>query len=158
MRILGIDPGISGGAAVIETAPLSIVAAIALPTAGKAAKRRIDVAALHAWISAQSPQAAFIERAQALPKQGSSSGFLYGRAVGALEATVLLAKVRLEVIEPSAWKKTMNLKGKDKEGARQRVLMMFPAQAAEFALKKDHQKAEAALIAVFGAKWLGATS
>jgi hypothetical protein len=39
------------------------------------------------------PQHAYIERAQAMPKQGASSGFKYGRAVGAIEATLACCEI-----------------------------------------------------------------
>lgn len=160
MRILGIDPGITGGAAVVETSsPFDVprlIAAIDLPTSGGAAKRRIEVPALLAWVRQNNAQAAFIERAQAMPKQGSSSGFLYGRAVGAIEAVIQCAGVPLHIIEASAWKKRFNLKGPmsggSKEDSRQRAILMFPEQAAVLARKKDHQRAEAALIAVYGSE------
>jgi hypothetical protein len=40
------------------------------------------------------------------------------------------------VLEPSAWKKLHQLRGKDKEGGRQRALQLFPAQHALLALKR----------------------
>lgn len=154
LRFLGIDPGINGGAAIIEREegfPDEIVSAMDLPVMGEKAKKRIDVSHFQAWILKYRPKAAFIERAQAMPNQGASSGFLYGRAVGALEAVILCSGVPLELIESSTWKRKLNLKGKDKEASRQRVLMQFPKQGEGFARKKDHQKAEAVLIACYGA-------
>ena len=44
-----------------------------------------------------------IERAQATPKQGASSGFKYGRAVGPIEATVAGCGIPLTILEPRAW-------------------------------------------------------
>jgi crossover junction endodeoxyribonuclease RuvC len=95
---------------------------------------------------------AFIERAQAMSKQGASSGFKYGRATGAIEAVITVSGCPLEIVEPSTWKKTFRLKGKDKEAARQRALELFPAAHRWFAQKKDHGRAEATLIALFGFK------
>jgi uncharacterized protein YbjT (DUF2867 family) len=37
--------------------------------------------------------------------QGASSGFEYGRAVGAIEAVLACCEIPMTVIEPSAWKK-----------------------------------------------------
>ena len=70
-----------------------------------------------------------------MPKQGASSGFKYGRAVGAIEAVLACCEIPMTVIEPSAWKKSHRLRGKDKEGGRQRALQLFPAQHALLALK-----------------------
>lgn len=96
------------------------------------------------------PTHALIERAQALPKQGASSGFKYGRAVGAIEAAITLCSIPAEIVEPSAWKRFWKLPGKDKESGRQRALQLFPAAHALLARKKDHGRAEAALLALYG--------
>ena len=64
----------------------------------------------------------------------------------------MLAGVPLTIVEPSAWKKFHSLRGKDKEGARLRALMLFPTGAEVFARKKDHGRVEAALIALFGGR------
>jgi hypothetical protein len=87
-----------------------------------------------------------------MPKQGASSGFKYGRAVGAIEAAITLCSTPVEIIEPSAWKKLWKLPGRDKESGRQKALQLFPAAHAALARKKDHGRAEASLIALYGAK------
>jgi crossover junction endodeoxyribonuclease RuvC len=48
------------------------------------------------------------------------------------------------------WKRALRLRGKDKEGARQYALQLFPHAHALLKRKKDHQRAEAALIAYVG--------
>jgi hypothetical protein len=106
------------------------------------------------WILQHGPPRAFIERGQAMPRQGASSGFKFGRSVGALEATIALCAVPLEIIEPSMWKHALRLKGKDKEGSRQKALEMFPHAQHLLARKMDHQRAEAMLIACYGALYL----
>jgi crossover junction endodeoxyribonuclease RuvC len=85
-----------------------------------------------------------------MPRQGSSSGFKYGRAVGAIEAAIALCSVPMEIVEPSAWKKFYKLPGKDKEAARQKAIQLFPSTHAALARKRDHQKAEATLLALYG--------
>src|SRR5215510_4269855 len=153
MKILGIDPGIRGGLAIIEiidgTAP-QLITVSDIPVTGVGAKERVDVLAIRTWILAHHPQHALIERAQAMPKQGASSGFKYGRAVGAIEATIALCSIPVEIVEPTAWKRFWKLPGKDKEGARQKALQLFPTAHAALARKKDHGRAEASLIALYG--------
>ena len=155
MRVLGVDPGIRGGLAAVEitngAAPW-LVDAIAVPVIGTNAKERVDVIAIRTWISKHDVQHAFIERAQAMPKQGSSSGFKYGRAVGAIEATIALSGIPVTIVEPSVWKRFHRLPGKEKEASRQRALEIFPAAHALLARKLDHGRGEAALIALFGAQ------
>ena len=151
MKVLGIDPGVRGGLAIVEIndgAAPQLVDAIDIPVAGVGAKERVDVLAIRTWIIAHRPQHALIERAQAMPKQGASSGFKYGRAVGAIEAVLACCEIPMTVVEPSAWKKAHHLRGGDKESGRQRALQLFPAAHALFARKKDHGRGEAALIAL----------
>jgi len=80
--VLGVDPGISGGLAIVEitdrAAPV-LVECIDIPVVGTGAKERVDVAAIRNFIDRHKPIRALIERAQAMPKQGASSGFKYGR-------------------------------------------------------------------------------
>jgi crossover junction endodeoxyribonuclease RuvC len=151
--IVGIDPGVRGGLALVEindgAAPV-LVDAIDIPVTGVSAKERVDVLAIRNWIMAHQPQHAFIERAQAMPKQGASSGFKYGRATGAIEAVITCCEIPLTIIEPSVWKKVHHLRGGDKEGARQRALQLFPAAHVLLARKMDHGRGEAALIALAG--------
>ena len=151
MRVLGVDPGISGGLAVVEitdgAAPM-LVECIDIPVVGTGAKERVDVAAIRNFIARHKPIRALIERAQAMPKQGASSGFKYGRACGAIEAAVTLCSILVKIVEPSVWKRRLHLPGKDKEAARQRALQLFPSQHALLALRKHHGRAEAALLVV----------
>ncbi len=149
LKILGVDPGIRGGCAVVlvNSSSAQLLDAIDLPVIGVGAKERIDVIALREWVLSHQPAHALIERAQAMPKQGASSGFKYGRAVGAIEAVVAGCAVPLTIIEPPAWKKFHGLRG-GKETSRQRALQLFPAAHALLARKKDHGRAEAALIAM----------
>ena len=152
-KYLGVDPGIRGGLAIVsinDGAAPQLVDAIDIPVTGVGAKERVDVLAIRTWIMAHAPQHAFIERAQAMPKQGASSGFKYGRATGALEAVLACCEVPITIIEPSIWKKFHQLRGGDKEAARQRALQLFPAAHALLARRKDHGRGEAALIALYG--------
>jgi crossover junction endodeoxyribonuclease RuvC len=154
MKLLGVDPGIRGGLAIVSIndggAP-QLVDAIDIPVTGVGAKERVDVLAIRTWIMAHAPQHALIERAQAMPKQGASSGFKYGRAAGALEGVLACCEIPMTIVEPSAWKKFHQLRGGDKEAARQRALQLFPAAHALLARRKDHGRAEAALVALYGA-------
>jgi crossover junction endodeoxyribonuclease RuvC len=156
MRVLGSDPGaVSGGFAIVEvdngTAPV-LLAAIDLPVVGVKAKQRIDVLTLRNWIQLHRPDYAYIERGQAHPQQGASSGFKYGRGCGSIETTIQLLEIPMTIVEPSSWKKFFRLHGGDKEGARQRALMLFPAGHSLLARRKDHGRAEACLIALYGAQ------
>jgi crossover junction endodeoxyribonuclease RuvC len=154
MKILGVDGGIRGGCAIVDIvdgAAPQIVDIIDIPVTGVGAKERVDGLAIRTWIQAHQPAHAVIERAQAMPKQGASSGFKYGRAVGAIETVIACCEIPRTIIEPTAWKKFHQLRGGEKESSRQRALQLFPAAHALLARKMDHGRAEAALIALAGA-------
>lgn len=152
MIVVGVDPGLTGGLAAVQrvaTGGIILRAAVDVPTLGEKAKRRVDVGAVIEFLRHHNPDHAVIERAQAMPDQGSSSGFIYGRAVGALEACIQGMQIPMTVIESTAWKKSNGLAGRDKEDSRQRACQLFPGTDA-FARKMDHGRAEASLIAWHG--------
>jgi crossover junction endodeoxyribonuclease RuvC len=154
-RVLGVDPGIRGGLAIVEIndgAAPKLVDAIDIPTVGTGAKEPVDVLALRTWIQAHRPDHAAVERGQAMPRQGASSGYKFGRSVGSIEATITCCEIPLVIVEPAVWKRAFHLHGKDKEGARQFALQRFPSAHALLARKKDHQRAESMLIALFANK------
>jgi crossover junction endodeoxyribonuclease RuvC len=158
MKYLGVDPGIHGGLAILEIngdAAPQMLAAIDVPTIGVKAKEVVNVIALQEWLLQHKPAQAFVERAQSRPGQGSSSGFKYGKATGSLETTIALCGIPIEIIEASAWKRFFHLHAGDKEGARQLALQRFPSAHALLARRKDHNRAEAMLIALFASARAG---
>jgi crossover junction endodeoxyribonuclease RuvC len=96
----------------------------------------VDVAALRSGIETHHPRHALIERAQAMPKQGASSGFKYSRAVGAIKATVAGCGIPLTILELRVWKQFHHLRGNNKELSRQRALQLFPSAHALFTYKR----------------------
>src|SRR5260370_864228 len=123
--LLGVDPGIHGGLAIVaveDGAAPQLIEAIHIPVIGTSAQERVHHAAIRGFVERHQPIRALIERAQAMPKQGASSGFKYGRAVGAIEAAIALCSIPIEIVEPSMWKRFWRLQGKDKEGGRQQAL------------------------------------
>jgi crossover junction endodeoxyribonuclease RuvC len=155
MKVLGADPGVNGGFAIVvveDGAAPQLVEAIDIPVIGVNAKQRVDAIAIRAWVSKHDVQQAFIERAQAMPAQGRSSIFKYARAIGSIEAAIALSGIPVTIVEPSVWKRFHKLPGKEKEASRQRALEIFPASHALLARKRDHGRAEASLIALYGAR------
>jgi crossover junction endodeoxyribonuclease RuvC len=152
-RVIGIDPGLSGACALLEVtnSDTALIDVIDVPVTGSGAKQSVDVILLQEWLQRHGSRHAYVERAQTMPRQGVSSGFKYGRVVGALEATLLLCGVPLIIVEPSKWKHHFHLRGADKEGARLLTIRMFPREHRFFARRKDHNRSEAVLIGIYGA-------
>jgi crossover junction endodeoxyribonuclease RuvC len=126
-----------------------LVGCIHIPVVGSGAQERVDVAAIRNFVEEHKPTLAVIERAGAMPGQGVASTFKYGRAAGAIEATIALCAIPFEIVEASAWKRFWHLPGKDKEAARQKALQLFPAAHAALVRKRDHGRGEAALVALY---------
>jgi crossover junction endodeoxyribonuclease RuvC len=119
--VLGLDPGLSGAAAIVERHASAdrIADVIDLPTVGEGASRRILVPELMRFIIAAKADLAVIEEVHAMPGQGLASTFRFGRAVGAIEATIAALGVPSRLVLPQAWKKHFALRGPDKEPSRQ---------------------------------------
>jgi crossover junction endodeoxyribonuclease RuvC len=121
-RYLGIDPGLSGAAAILVevNGAVTVVSAIDIPIIGDDTSRRVNALALQEWLLRHGPAFAFCERAKSMPRQGVSSTFRYGRSAGGIETTIQLCGIPRELVEPTKWKKFFTLVGKDKEASRQR--------------------------------------
>ena len=72
---LGIDPGLSGTLAIVETinGVPALIDAVDMPSTGTGAKARVDIIAAAPWIAKHAPSTAYVERAQVFPGQGASS-------------------------------------------------------------------------------------
>lgn len=146
--ILGIDPGVTGGLAFFFPEYPARILAEDIPVAAG----EVDVDTLVARIRQLGPTAAVIERVAARPGQGVSSTFKFGQAYGALRAVCVAMAVPTYVVTPGTWKKHYRLDG-DKERSRALAIQFWPG-AGCFARKKDHGRAEAALLARYGAEKL----
>jgi crossover junction endodeoxyribonuclease RuvC len=75
------------------------------------------------------------------------TGFRVGCAYAIWPALLTAGGARFETVHPTRWKRAMGLWGKDKEAARLKAMGMFPG--ADLLRKKDHNRAEALLIAEY---------
>lgn len=131
---LGIDPGQSGGIAILDEA-----SGIALVEPMPATER--DIAEL---IEEFSPRVKFglIEAVHSMPKQGVSSSFKFGRSYGFLRGLLIGLRFRFDEIRPQEWQKFLGcLSGGDKNITKAKAQQLFPKQ------KITHSIADALLIA-----------
>jgi crossover junction endodeoxyribonuclease RuvC len=147
--ILAIDPGLEGACAVVN-AECDLIACFDLPVTGDGAQRRIDAATLADLIRQHTPYAfAIVEQASSRPGQGASSTFRYGRGYGTILGVIGALAIPVRHVTPAKWKRALGL---DNEGetARARAIETWPHQADLFTRKKDHHRAEAALLGLYG--------
>jgi len=149
---LGVDPGVSGALAFYYTEAPSRVAAEDMPVADG----DVDAVTLAKRIAIMSPDIAIVEHVHAMPGQGVSSTFKFGRAFGTAIGVLGALKVPTVFVAPARWKKHFRLSS-DKERSRELAIRLFPACAESFARKRDHGRAEAALLARWGAETGGAS-
>ena len=144
--ILGVDPGLTGAIAFFFPVAPDRVAAEDMPVvAGE-----VDCATVAARISQMAPAFAIVERVASMPKQGVASTFKFGASYGAVRGVLAALQIRTHLVAPAVWKKHFRLDS-DKEKARAMALRLFAASPGHFSRKKDHGRAEAALLAVYGA-------
>lgn len=161
--ILGIDPGLGsdstspGALAFYSEGPLDtpeFFTIFDLPVIGKKKQRAIDDAALADIIAPFKPTMAFIEKVHGMPAWGRGSLWRFAQSFGTVLGVLGALKIPKRGIRPQDWKKHYGLKGGDKEAARRMAMQRWPAHQTLFARVKDHNRAEAALIAAYGKKVL----
>ena len=152
MIIMGIDPGLSGAIAIYDTATgelmIEDMPTVEVTRNGRA-KREISAQLLAEAIAAGYAKAAFLERVGAMPGQGVSSTFSFGRSVGMLEGILAALDIPTTIVPPTTWQRKVNVRG-GKDGSRERAMQLFPKYASLFSRKKDDGRADAALIAYYG--------
>ena len=143
--MLGIDPGVSGALAFFDPTVPDRAEAFDLPVVADV----IDGRNLAALIKRHAPGSAIIEDVHSMPKQGVASTFKFGRAFGTAIGIVEGLGLPVTYVSPSKWKRAYGLNS-EAEKSRQMALNLFPQTAALFARKRDHNRAEAALLARYG--------
>lgn len=156
MIILGIDPGANGALVTVENGHLLEVLdmPVTVIKRGQREVREVNAPLLGGLLRGlRAVDAAYIEQVGAMPGQGVSSMFAFGRAVGVVEGVLGALGVPLTRVPPQTWQRAMRVRG-GKDGARERAMQLFPGKAELFARKKDDGRADAALIASYGASEL----
>jgi crossover junction endodeoxyribonuclease RuvC len=146
---MGVDPGISGAIAFYYPEHPDNVAVYDMPSIGK----EVNCAELTALIRQYRPDYAVVESVHAMPKQGVSSSFNFGMSYGMARGVIAACGVPQQLVAPTKWKKFFALTA-DKDTSRRLAILTWPG-SEHFNRKKDDGRAEAALLAVYGAKTQG---
>ena len=150
MLILGIDPGSSGGLAIVRnnfnTLP-EIVFAIRMPTVTIYGKKIIDTKKIALELSKYDIDISIIEKVHAMPRQGVTSSFQFGRNFGGIETLSYLYSKRVDYIAPAIWKKFLGL-GPSKKESLDLARLKF-GESDLWKIKSNDGIAEAALLTLF---------
>ena len=104
MTILAIDPGLSNGIAIINS-DRQLLLATEIPAIGEGANKRLNLTSFGDIVRQFHVDHAVIEDVSAMPKQGVSSTFRFGRAAGALEGALASLKIPTAFVRPAIWKR-----------------------------------------------------
>jgi hypothetical protein len=152
--ILGVDCGVTGAYALLDTETDELVYARDLPTVeeqhGKKTRSNISAALFHdALVEGPKISYAIVELTSASPQMGVVSAFRMGQSLAVVTSVLQCSGIRTILVRPNIWKKAMGLTP-DKEVSRARAIELWPDQSSLFARKLDHNRAESALLAEYG--------
>ena len=153
MKIIGIDPGLSGGIAVLENNRVLNIFDMPVMSEGKKNKRQLNSAQLVTLIKenikSNEDVAIVVEQVNAMPGQGVTSMFNFGQTFGAIKGVCAALGLPIFFVRPSKWKKHFELINSSKDSSRTKAIEMYPALSNQLAKKKDVNKSDAILIARF---------
>jgi crossover junction endodeoxyribonuclease RuvC len=160
--VIGIDPGITGALALVQASGsvLRLMDVKDVPTASAKVNGSnkshvilpglVDI--LRDWtdLPFATSVEVFLEEVHAMPGQGVTSMFRFGHVAGAIEGVCAGMGLAVTTIRPREWQTIARVR-KDPDAGRLRASQLFPAMSSLFTRKKDHNRADAALIAYAGA-------
>jgi len=138
--IAGIDPGKTGAVAMLYSDDLFIEDAPSL-------QKELNGAAIAGIFNEFRPDIAVIEAVNSFG-MGRQSAFNFGQGLGVYKGVLAALSIPYILVTPAKWKKHFGL-GRDKDESRAAATRLFPARADLFTKKKDSDRAEAALIALW---------
>ena len=146
MQYIGIDPGGSGGIAILEEHLVSGTKLYTIHTC-KLSETEQD---MWTWLNETVNMLdafATIEQVHSMPQQSSQSGFTFGRSYGFLIGLLTAISIPYKFVTPQKWQKGMQCLTKgDKNVSKAAAQRLWPQ------VKMTHAIADALLIAEYGRK------
>lgn len=154
MAYIGIDPGLTGAIALMNEGYADpLVWDMPTVANGKGVvKYEVDPVGLAHIVEGFvgfGASRVILERTNAMPGQGVASMFSMGVSRGVVLGVLGSMRLPYEEVAPSQWKKHFGLIGADKDMSRRLALQLYPQLAKQLARKKDHNRAEAVLLATY---------
>ena len=153
MKIIGIDPGLSGAIAILEDNKVLNIFDMPVMAEGKKNKRQLNSAQLVNIIRgntvSEDEVVVIVEQVNAMPGQGVTSMFNFGQTFGAIKGVCAALNLPIFFVRPSKWKKYFELINASKDSSRTKVIEMYPLLSNQLSKKKDVNKSDAILIARF---------
>jgi crossover junction endodeoxyribonuclease RuvC len=160
MIFIGIDCGLKGAVSVVcnekqRVYDMPVVSKLRCRKGKKVKVSQVDEIGLSQLMeSLPSVCRLTIEDVHAMPHQGVTSSFNFGRSFGVVLGVVSALGFAYNLVSPQKWKREFGLIGADKDASTWLAKKLFPG-AAEFMTKKSHHgRAEALLLAEYGRRML----
>ena len=150
MRIIGIDPGLSGAIAVLDDLKVFDMFDMPVMSEGKKNKNQLNSAQLVNIIKKHTVSGStfvIVEQVSAMPGQGVTSMFNFGQTFGSIKGICAALNLPIFYVRPAKWKKHFELINSSKDASRTKVIEMYPSISDRLSRKKDVNKADAILIA-----------
>ncbi len=156
MIALAIDIGLTGALAAVDGYGTARV--VDLPTVPDGKTRRLCgrglILAIREFVPAGEPGMLLFEDVRPRPMGNGgghgntmhSQGSLM-RSRGIVEAVADIARLQVSTVQPATWKRTFGLLKTEKAGSREKAVALYPGLAGELKRVKDHNRAEAVLMA-----------
>jgi len=152
VNILGIDPGLSGGICLLNQTTRAVYNLSTMPE---------SILGFLQLLQGERASIAhcYLEKAQAMPKQGVSSMFTYGKHFGELIGVLTALAVPFTLVTPHSWQRSIHA-GTDshltaKERTLQAAMRLYPDQtflAGPRCRKVDFGLVDALMIAEYGVR------
>ena len=143
--IIGIDPGLDGGIAIISGSNIELLETIPTQPKGGFIKRQVDAQKLGNILRVFPDAICYLEQVSSRPGQGVGSVFSFGDTFGAIRGVLGALNIPVYMVTPQKWKKELKISSKeDSLKASQDLFLGLKFK------KKDHNIAEALLIAYYG--------
>lgn len=160
--IIGVDPGNDGALALYDFTNAKVLSIVDMPcterilTTGKKlreinGKELLKLFHKYRDYALENNADIFchIEKVQGFSKQSAVASFNFGKSACWPEAFCVVLGIEYRLISPQQWKKQMGLIVEEKDAARQLVLKIFPYCGKYLKRKKDVDRADAVLLAMY---------
>ena len=145
MRIIGIDPGLSGAIAVLDDLKIFDMFDMPVMSEGKKNKNQLNsallVSIMKKHILSNGDTFVIVEQVSAMPGQGVTSMFNFGQTFGAIKGICASLNLPIFYVRPTKWKKHFELINASKDASRTKVIEMYPSISDRLRKKKDVNKA-----------------
>ena len=145
--ILGIDPGLDGGIAIIDGSHIELLETVPTEPKNGFIKRQVDAQKLSNILKVYPISVCYLERVASRPGQGVGSVFSFGDTYGAIRGVLGALNIPTYTVAPQTWKKCLKISSKD--DSLKAIKELYPLLKMR---KKDHNIAEALLLALYGKK------